>query len=55
MVIKRLGMPGVAEELLASQEELKSVEFIIVNDERQQYFANLMGPLLYSHCQNNLN
>jgi hypothetical protein len=30
MVIKRLGMYGVAEELFASQEELKSMEFIIV-------------------------
>jgi hypothetical protein len=53
MVTRKLGMSGVAEELLASQE-LKSVEFIIVNDERQQYFTNLTGPLLYSHCQNNL-
>jgi hypothetical protein len=55
MVIKRLGMSGVAEELFASQKELKSMKFIIVNDERQKYFANLMGHLLYSHCQNNLN
>jgi hypothetical protein len=42
MVIKRLGMSGVAEELFVSQEELKSVESIIVNDERQ-LFRQLNG------------